>query len=97
MAEQSFWGQAYRLRASAPMPIGGGRLVLHTFGAEVSDIEIFECTQALPSSSDFRGQGLGGNLVSANFSRIGDKDGHFQGRKQYVPTYVDEGSLGFNV
>jgi hypothetical protein len=96
MAESSFIGQVYRLRASSPMPVSGGRLMLHTFGAEVNDVEIYECTQELPPSSDFRGQGLGGSLVSANFSRLGDRDGHFQGRKIYTPDYIQEDELGFN-
>ncbi len=96
MAESSFTGQVYRLRASSPMPVSGGRLMLHTFGAEVNDVEIYECTQELPPSGDFRGQGLGGDLTSANFSRIGDTEGHFQGRKIYVADYIEEDELGFN-
>ena len=90
MAEASYTGQIYRLRASAPMPVSGGRLMLHTFGGELSDVELYECTRQLPRSREFRGQGLGGNLVSASFSRIGDIDGHFQGRKQYAPEYIEE-------
>lgn len=97
MAESSYTGQVYRLRASSPMPISGGRLMLHTFGAEMNDIEIIECTQVLPGSSDFRGQGLGGDLISANFSRLGDKEGHFQGRKMFPPDYIEEDELGFNI
>jgi hypothetical protein len=71
-------------------------LVLHTFGAELSDLQIFECTQSLPSSTEFRGQGLGGNLISAQFSRLGDREGHFQGRQTYAPDYIQEDDLGFN-
>jgi hypothetical protein len=78
------------------MPVSGGRLMLHTFGAEVNDMEIVECTQELPGSDEFRGQGLGGPLVSANFSRMGDRDGHFQGRKVYAPEYIQEDDLDFN-
>ena len=96
MAESSYQGTVYRLRASAPMPVVGGRLVLHTFGAEESQIDIIDCTQSLPSSTEFRGQGLGGTLVSAQFSRVGDKEGHFQGRQQYAPDYIEEEELGFN-
>jgi len=96
MAESSFTGEIYRLRASSPMPIAGGKLVLHSFGAEKNTVIIYECTKSLPGSSSFRGQGFGGNMISANFSRIGDKDGHFQGRIIYAPDYIDEGSLGFN-
>jgi hypothetical protein len=102
--EAVFRGAQYRLRAAAPMPVGGtnygsasfaaGEFVLHTFGAEVNDVDIYDCTTVLPASSDFRGQGLGGNLISASFSRIGDKSGsYFQGRKVYAPSYVDEGDF----
>lgn len=102
--EAIFRGAQYRLRAAAPMPVGGtnygsasyaaGEFVLHTFGAEVNDVDIYDCTTELPSSSDFRGQGLGGTLISANFSRIGEKSGnYFQGRKVYAPDYVDEGDF----
>ncbi len=97
MAESSFTGQVYRLRASSPMPVSGGRLILHSFGAEVNDILVYECTETLPASSEFRGQGLGGTLISANFSRLGDTEGHFQGRKVFAPSYIDEDSLGFNL
>ena len=97
MAESSYTGQVYRLRASSPMPISGGRLILHTFGAELNDIEIIECTQSLPASGEFRGQGLGGDMVAANFSRLGDRDGHFQGRKTFTPDYIEEDELGFNI
>ncbi|MGD9158769.1 MAG: hypothetical protein PVG39_10215 [Desulfobacteraceae bacterium] len=96
MAEVSHDGQIYRLRASSPMPVSYGRLMLHTFGAEVNDVEIYECTQSLPASHEFRGQGLGGTMISANFSRIGDTAGHFQGRKVYAPDYIEEDDLGFN-
>jgi hypothetical protein len=96
MAESSFTGEVYRLRASSPMPVSRGRLMLHTFGAEVNDVIIYECTQSLPPSSDFRGQGTGGLLVSASFTRLGDKDGHFSGRKVFAPRYGNESAFGFN-
>ena len=101
--EVVFQGAQYRLRAASPMPVGGtnygssyyaGEFVLHTFGAEVSQVDIYDCTTDLPSSSEFRGQGLGGNLVSASFSRIGEKSGsYFQGRTVHYPTYEDEGDF----
>lgn len=99
MAEESYITQTYRLRASSPMPVAlgnfAGNFVLHTFGAEVSDVENYDCTENLPPSSDFRGQG--GNLISASFSRIGERNGtHYQGRKTFVPDYIDEDDLGFN-
>jgi hypothetical protein len=95
-------GVQYRLRASAPMPVGGtnygsasysaGEFVLHSFGAEISDVDLYDCTTSLPASSAFKGQGLGGDLISASFSRIGAKGGrHFQGRTVHAPTYGDEG------
>jgi hypothetical protein len=85
----SYSGQTYRLRAGAPMPVGGGGFVLHTFMAEVSDILILDCTTSLPSSSSFRGQG--GNIVSASFTRMNVKGGrHFNGKIVYNPSYVPE-------
>ena len=91
MPEVTFRGQQYRLRAGTPMPVRGatGDFVLHTFMAEVSDIDIIACTESLPASSEFRGQG--GNLMSASFSRLNVKGGNvFSGKKVYAPTYVDE-------
>lgn len=91
MSEEVYQTDYYRLRASAPMPVrgsSGANFVLHTFGAEISPVNIYECTQELRTSSEFRGQG--GDLVSAQFSRLGDKDLHFQGRETFAPDYVDE-------
>ena len=69
-----------------------GRFVLHTFMAEVNDIDIVACTESLPASSQFRGQG--GNIMSANFSRLATKGGSvFSGRIVYSPDYVDEDSI----
>ena len=93
----------YRLRASGPMPIAGSSVggatsngsdfILQTFGAESNQVDVEDCVTTLPTSSDFRGQGLGGDLISANYSRIGDRTGdYFQGRKVHKPVYVDEGS-----
>jgi len=93
----SYQGLQYRLRASAPMPVADGRLMLHTFGAEINDITIYECTTSLPASSEFRGQGVEGGLVSAQFSRIGDRSGnYYQGREVGPPRYIDEDGLNFN-
>ena len=93
----TYQGLQYRLRASAPMPITAGYFVLHTFGAELNEITIYECTTALPSSSEFRGQGLDGGLTSAQFSRIGDRTGqYYQGREVGPPQYIDEDGLDFN-
>ena len=93
MPEQVYRGQLYRLRAGTPMPIsGGGNFVLHTFMAEVSDVDMIACTESLPASSEFRGQG--GNLMSANFSRLNIKGGSvFSGKQVYAPTYVDEDAI----
>lgn len=90
MPEVSFRGQVYRLRCGTPMPVrGGGNFVLHTFMAEISDIDIISCTESLPSSSEFRGQG--GDLMSANFSRLNVVGGNiFSGKKVYAPDYIDE-------
>jgi hypothetical protein len=89
MAEISYTGKQYRLRAGSPMPVSGGSFVLHTFMAEVSDVVIFACTTSLPGSEQFRGQG--GNMMSANFSRLGSRGGNvFSGKIVYAPYYVDE-------
>lgn len=75
------------------MPIAGGNtFVTHTFMAEKGTTEILQCTESLPSSSDFRGQG--GSLMSANFSRLGIEGGDiFQGKKVYTPTFIDESAI----
>jgi hypothetical protein len=106
MPEQMYSGEEYgikqyRLRASSPMPVAegdyAGNFVIHTFMAEVSYVDIYECTSFLPGSDEFRGQGLAGGLVSASFSRTGDRSGDvFKGRAVHAPSYVDESSLGFN-
>lgn len=91
MALTNYTTYSYRLRCGMPMPIIGGAFVLHTFMAEKSKIEINLCETSLPSSSDFRGRG--GDLVSANFSRVKDKSGgeFYQGQRVYQPTFVEEG------
>jgi len=92
MPEKIFRGEQYRLRAGTPMPVRGGSFVLHTFMAEVSEINIIACTENLPASSEFRGQG--GDLMSASFSRLNVKGGTvFSGKKVYAPTYVDEDDI----
>ena len=93
MPELVYRSQQYRLRAGNPMPTGAlGEFVLHTFMAEVNDIDVFACTDTLPASSQFRGQG--GNLMSASFSRLNIKGGTiFSGKQVYAPTYVDEDSI----
>jgi hypothetical protein len=89
-------GKQYRLRASQPMPTyRRGAFVLHTFMAEVNTIDVVVCTNDLPKSSDFRGQG--GDLISANFSRLNVQGGdYFQGKRVHKPEYVDEDAYGFN-
>lgn len=93
MPEVIYRGQQYRLRAGSPMSVSGqGNFVLHTFMAEVDDIDIISCTTSLPASSEFRGQG--GNLMSASFSQLGVRGGNvFSGRKVYAPNYVDEDDI----
>jgi len=94
---EPYIGLQYRLRASAPMPTTAGTFRLHTFGAEINEISIYECTTTLPASSEFRGQGLAGGLTSASFSRIGDRTGqYYQGREVGPPQYIDEDGLTFN-
>ncbi len=98
MAEEVHYiGVQYKLRAGAPMGISGaiGTFVLHTFMAEENKIDSFLCTESLPASSEFRGQG--GDLMQASFSRLQDIGGNtFSGRVVYSPTYIDENGLGFN-
>lgn len=90
MGETVYRGKQYRLRAGAPMPVGGSGFVLHTFMAEVNDVDMFACTTSIPGSEQFRGQG--GNMMSANFTRLNTKGGiYFSGKIVYAPTYVEEG------
>ena len=95
--EVVYIGHQYKLRAGAPMPISGitGTFVLHTFMAEKTLVDNYLCTESLPASSEFRGQG--GEFMQASFNRLQDVGGNtFQGRITHAPTYVDESSLGFN-
>ena len=96
MPEVSYTGsKQYRLRCGAPMPTSSRDFVLHTFLAEINDIILYECTENLPSSSEFRGQG--GSFMSAQYSRLGDRTGAvFTGKKIGRPIYVLEDSIGFN-
>jgi len=89
-------GKNYRLRASTPMPTSiQGEFVLHTFMADLQDSIIETCTDDLPSSSDVVGQG--GNLTSANFSRLPiGNDALFQGKTSDTVTYDEEDVWGFN-
>ncbi len=81
----------YRLRAGAPMPVQGG-FVLHTFKAEVNDIDIIAYTEDVVGSEQFRGQTIGATLISASYSRLPSAGGDaFQGKIVYSPTFVDEG------
>lgn len=93
MAEKRYRSEQYRLRAGSPMPTQrGGSFVLHTFMAEKNQIDVVACTESLPGSRDFRGQG--GNMISANFSRLGAKGGNvFSGKITYYPTFVDEDDI----
>lgn len=83
-----YHSEQYRLRAGAPMP-ALGKFVLHTFKAELSDIDIYACTDELPGSDEFRGQG--GSYMSASFSRLPHIGGGlFQGKIVHAPDYIDE-------
>ena len=89
MADIILSGLVYKLRAGAPMSIDGGNFILQTFMAEESEVTTYLYTEDLPTSSDMRGQG--GELVSANFSRLEGKGGDsFSGRQTKTPEYVDE-------
>lgn len=94
-ATDVFEGEQYRLRAGSPMPTMHGGFVIHTFMAEVSKVYSFLCTESLPGSEQFRGQG--GSYISANFSRLNITGGNtFQGKIIDKPAYIDEGGYGFN-
>ena len=89
MTENVFTSEQYKLRAGTPMPVVGGQFKLHTFMGELSKVDNVMCTDSLPGSGDFRGQG--GDLMSASFSRLAVEDGKmFSGKKVYSPTYVEE-------
>jgi hypothetical protein len=82
-------GKVYKLRAGAPMPVGGSSFVLQTFMGEESTVINYLYTNSLPGSEDFRGQG--GNYISASFSRSLDVSGNvFVGSKTKTPVYVEE-------
>ena len=82
-------GKTYRLRASAPMPIGDGKFILQTFMGEESDVVNYLYTESLPSSEDMRGHG--GNLVSANFTRLQNTNADsFSGKTVENPVFVEE-------
>ncbi len=95
MADQPFVGETYRIRASTPMSVTEttGYFVWHTFMAEISRMDVYDCyTDDLPASSEFRGQG--GDKMSASFTRLNVVGGEtFQGKISYSPTYVEEGSF----
>jgi len=88
-------GKKYRLRAGAPMPTESDGFVLHTFGADLSDVEVHFCTTSLPGSDEFRGQsGKEDAYISANFSRLNIKGGNtFQGKIVKNLSWIEEGSV----
>jgi hypothetical protein len=82
----------YKLRAGSPMPIGTGAFVTHTFMAELSAVDIYLYTNTLPSSNAFRGRG--GDLVSANYTKLVDKNQEsFSGKEVFSPSYINEAYL----
>jgi len=98
MPEKSFITEQYKLRSGAPMPVAGGvgTFVLHTFMAEQTEITVFLCTDQLPASTEFRGQG--GVLMSAGFNRLLNVEGEtFAGQQVSNPEYIEEPELGFNL
>jgi len=85
----------YRLRAGAPMSKGDqgeGDFYVHTFMAEITQVDSYMYTTSLPESTEFRGQG--GNFISASFNRLTDRSGQvFSGKAMYSPSYVEEDEL----
>ena len=100
ITEVTYESEQYRLRAGSPMPVRGSSggtsdFVLHTFMAEKNKVLTIACTEKLPASSEFRGQG--GDLISANFSRLSSTTGGvFTGRKVYNTVFVDEDEIATN-
>ena len=90
-----YTSKQYRLRAGAPMSKGdqgGGSFYVHTFMAEMTNVDNYMYTTNLPESTEFRGQG--GGFMSASFSRITDREGDaFSGKVVHRPSYVEESSL----
>lgn len=90
----------YRLRCASPMPIQGrGSFVLHTFGVEYLINRNYICSSYIPNSTSFRGQG--GDLMSANFTRMDTKEELYQGREVVDPgpgeRFKDEGVLPYSL
>ena len=86
--EEVYTGTQYRLRAGAPMPIGGG-FMLHTFMAEETTVDMLIFTEEIVGSEEFRGQG--GTLLSAAYNRLPDVGGKsFSGKIVRDLKYVDE-------
>jgi hypothetical protein len=101
MADTYYWDYQYKLRYGAPMPVSIGGFKLHTFMAEKSIVRSYTCTENLPGSEEFRGQGgtENGGLISASFSRLEVAGGaYFQGKKVFAPEYIEEDTdLNFNL
>lgn len=85
----------YRLRSGSPMSKGDqgeGDFYIHTFMAEITQVDSYMYTTSLPESTEFRGQG--GNFVSASFNRLTDRSGQvFSGKTIHSPSYVEEDEL----
>ncbi len=94
----TYIGKNYKLRASNPMPTEHpGEFRLHTFMASLQESNIYTCTNDLPASSEFVGNGFNGNLTSASFSRLPLVNGTlFQGKESKKETFGDEDVWGFN-
>lgn len=88
-------GLQYKLRAGGPSSRGNqgaGDFYVHTFMAEQIPVDIYLCTDTLPASTDFRGQG--GDYVGGQFSRLGDRSGQlFGGSVTYESEYIEETNL----
>ena len=96
----TYIGRHYKLRAGSPMPTSrSGHFVLHTFMAATNDSIIESCTDVLPRSSDFIGNGAGGTLQSASFSRLPVSSAGaalFRGQYSEKELYDEEYAWGFN-
>jgi hypothetical protein len=85
----------YRLRAGPSMPVEGtGNFKLHTFKAEVNQVDTYLYTTEIVGSEQFRGQG--GTFMSASYNRLEDVSGGvFAGKVVHAPTYVEEDDYTF--
>ena len=89
-------GYSYKLRSGGVMPMGSTFLV-QTFGVDKNEIRTYSATTILPVTDDMAGADPGGQLISANFSRLPylKEDGEmvFSGNTVKKPEFQDNHQL----